>query len=307
MTATPWLSSAELLRLEAPMPMIGRVWRRAGAGIRDRRVEGQCSSVVRHVDRHGVPAARACGVGCRRVGFVAVFELLCLRGDFRATARPLVLRGHACAIHEREWIRQDRDVRQRCIGRHGWQRARLASAGAALRDRDRLRGHARAETVAIAVRAEVPVFCCAVTVTVALFEPLAGLTAQPVLIVGNGPARVGRDCERPGAVGGRGQADRRRRHRERGVRSRNWWRPSPEPVGSAVDVVMLILSSRAPSSRNAIVSVWLPALRLNVFGNCAQIQAVFHQLFQKTQEPPSILIQNESSLAFGPNMRAKSR
>ena len=35
-----------------------------------------------------------------------------------------------------------------------------------------------AETVTVAERADVPVFCCAVTVTVPLFEPEVGLTVS---------------------------------------------------------------------------------------------------------------------------------
>src|SRR5262245_19795649 len=69
----------------------------------------------------------------------------------------------------------------------------------------------------------------------------------------------------------------------------------PVPVGVAVDVVMLILSSRAPSSRYANVSVWLPAPRLNVLGNWTHVHDAAEILFHKIQEPPSILTHQESS------------
>src|SRR5215470_11569493 len=73
----------------------------------------------------------------------------------------------------------------------------------------------------------------------------------------------------------------------------------PVPVGAVVDVVMLILSSCAPSSRYANVSVWLPAPRLNVFGNCAQVHDDAVILFQVTHDPPSILTHQESSFPPG--------
>ena len=80
----------------------------------------------------------------------------------------------------------------------------------------------------------------------------------------------------------------------------------PVPVGAVVDVVMLILSSCAPSSRYANVSVWLPALRLNVLGNCAHVHVVAVILFHVTQEPPSILTHQESSFAVGVKTRANT-
>jgi hypothetical protein len=73
----------------------------------------------------------------------------------------------------------------------------------------------------------------------------------------------------------------------------------PAPVGAVVEVVMLILSSCAPSSRYANVNVWLPAFRLNVFGNCAHVHEAAVILFQLTQEPPSILTHQESSFPPG--------
>src|SRR5262245_56778876 len=73
----------------------------------------------------------------------------------------------------------------------------------------------------------------------------------------------------------------------------------PVPVGAVVDVVMLILSSRGPSSRYAKVSVWPPALRLNVLGNCTQVHDGATILFQRIQEPPSILTHQESSFPPG--------
>ena len=73
----------------------------------------------------------------------------------------------------------------------------------------------------------------------------------------------------------------------------------PAPVGAVVDVVMLILSSWAPSSRYANVSVWLPAPRLNVLGNCAHVHDVAAILFQLTHDPPSILTHQESSFPPG--------
>src|SRR5262249_23449036 len=73
----------------------------------------------------------------------------------------------------------------------------------------------------------------------------------------------------------------------------------PAPVGAVVEVVMLILSSCAPSSRYANVRVWLPALRLNVLGNCAQVHDVAAILFQLTHDPPSILTHQESSFPPG--------
>jgi hypothetical protein len=73
----------------------------------------------------------------------------------------------------------------------------------------------------------------------------------------------------------------------------------PAPVGAAVEVVMLILSSCAPSSRYANVSVWLPAFRLNVFGNCAHVHDEAVILFQATHDPPSILTHQESSFPPG--------
>jgi hypothetical protein len=80
----------------------------------------------------------------------------------------------------------------------------------------------------------------------------------------------------------------------------------PAPVGAVVDVVMLILSSRAPSSRYAKVSVWFPALRLNVFGNCAQVHDVAAILFHVVQAAPSILTHHESSSAVGVKTRANT-
>ena len=80
----------------------------------------------------------------------------------------------------------------------------------------------------------------------------------------------------------------------------------PAPVGAEVDVVMLILSSCAPSSRYANVSVWLPALRLNVFGNCAHVHDVAAILFQLTHDPPSILTHHESSSPVGHKTRANT-
>jgi hypothetical protein len=80
----------------------------------------------------------------------------------------------------------------------------------------------------------------------------------------------------------------------------------PAPVGAVVDVVMLILSSRAPSSRYANVSVWLPALRLNVLGNCAHVHDVAAILFQLTHDPPSILTHQESSSPVGHKTRANT-
>src|SRR5687767_8010807 len=78
----------------------------------------------------------------------------------------------------------------------------------------------------------------------------------------------------------------------------------PAPDGGVVDVMMLILSSCAPSSRYAKVSVWLPALRLKVLGNCAHVQDVATILFHIIQEPPSILTHQESSFAVGHKTRA---
>lgn len=80
----------------------------------------------------------------------------------------------------------------------------------------------------------------------------------------------------------------------------------PAPVGAVVDVVMLILSSCAPSSRYANVSVWLPALRLNVLVNCAHVHDVAAILFHMIQEPPSILTHQESSFAVGVKTRANT-
>src|SRR5262249_42625215 len=81
----------------------------------------------------------------------------------------------------------------------------------------------------------------------------------------------------------------------------------PVPVGPVVAVVMLTLSSCAPSSRYPNVRVWLPALRLNVFGNCAHVHEVAAILFHVVQVPPSILTQKESSFAVGHRTRAKMR
>src|SRR5262245_42074963 len=80
----------------------------------------------------------------------------------------------------------------------------------------------------------------------------------------------------------------------------------PAPAGAVVDVVMLILSSCAPSSRYANVSVWLPALRLNVFGNCAHVHDVAAVLFPLTHGAPSILTHPESSLPVGRKTRANA-
>ena len=80
----------------------------------------------------------------------------------------------------------------------------------------------------------------------------------------------------------------------------------PAPVGAVVEVVMLILSSCAPSSRYAKVSVWLPALRLNVLVNCAHVHDVAAILFHVIQEPPSILTHQESSFAVGVKTRANT-
>ena len=105
-----------------------------------------------------------------------------------------------------------------------------------------------ADTVTIAVRAAVPVFCCAVTVPVPLLEPEAGLTVSqswlsvavqfvfdvmanyPVLLADAARFTVAGETESEGPavqlVAG-----------------------EPVPVGAVADVVMLILSRRAPSSR----------------------------------------------------------
>src|SRR5262249_41971769 len=80
----------------------------------------------------------------------------------------------------------------------------------------------------------------------------------------------------------------------------------PVPVGAVVEVVMLILSSCAPSSRYANVRVWLPALRLNVLGNCAQVHDVATILFHMVQALPSILTHHESSFAVGVKTRANT-
>jgi hypothetical protein len=77
----------------------------------------------------------------------------------------------------------------------------------------------------------------------------------------------------------------------------------PAPVGAVVEVVMLSLSSWAPSSRYANVSVWLPALRLNVLGNCAHVHVVAAIPFHMTQDPLSILTHQESSSAVGVKTR----
>src|SRR5262245_16440084 len=106
-----------------------------------------------------------------------------------------------------------------------------------------------AETVMVAVRAEVLVFPCAVTVTVPLFEPDVGLTVShawlsvtvqlvldvmlnvPVLFAAAARFRVPGDTERVAPVEQRLLA------------------VDPVPAGGVVDVVMFSLSSCAPSSR----------------------------------------------------------
>ena len=105
-----------------------------------------------------------------------------------------------------------------------------------------------AETVTVADRAEVPVLACAVTVTVPLLEPDVGLavsqawssaTLQPTLEMTLNVPELLAAAATLTALGETDNEDC----------AEQFVAGEPVPAGAEVDVVMLILSSRAPSSR----------------------------------------------------------
>src|SRR5262245_29467580 len=105
-----------------------------------------------------------------------------------------------------------------------------------------------AAAVTSAVRAALPVFACAVTVTVALLEPEVGLTVSQawssltVQLVLDERLNVAVLLAAAATFTADGDT-------ESVVPVEQLPAAPPVPVGNAADVLMLILSSRAPSSR----------------------------------------------------------